>query len=207
MRQLTVTNRTLHPTVTFEEYLSIAAVSNSYLKSNINGVVPEFIGSEKVELGSMVDAILTDANASKTIDRNHKLYKQARDIAAFITAKFGVILAKCNKQVAITATIHYNEWSLEMKTLIDFVIPTKATIELKVTATKLCHIEALIEFMGYENQVYIEKTLAGLPDAFLLIYSTKDKDAVLLKRTCNGCEEWLIDKILEHGSVKETTII
>lgn len=194
---LTVHNRTKHTDISFNDYLAIDAKSNSFFKQNVNGVMPEFTTTEKMALGSMVDTLLTNSTGSKIIDHASPLFPQAKRIADKIHKQFGHILDKCEKQVAYTADLHVDSFTLRCKTLIDFVLPNLATIELKVTEAK--DVNALIEFMGYDHQCFLERTLASVPKSYLLIHSTTTNLTTMLDRACPDSQVWLIDKVYEYG--------
>jgi hypothetical protein len=152
-------------------------------------------------LGSLVDNIITGGQA---VDYRHELFHPARAIAAFLTQRYPYI-HKLKKQVPCVGDVTHAGLTARCKTLIDFVLPTFCAIDLKVTDSK--DFEGIIKFMGYDNQVFIEKSLAGVPHGYLLMYSTakklRDEERIYFKeRQCAESPAWLANKILEFGTAR-----
>ena len=184
-----------HPQMPFEQYMEMPYKSHSWLKYNINGVMPFKDLTNKMALGKCVDAFIT--GESNIYDFDSETISIARPIAAFLMAKFGVILDKSIKQAVCTGTATYKGIKMRIKTRIDFLIPKVCTIDLKVSGCT--NFEENIQHMGYGNQVFIQTSLADVPRGWLLIYSTKTKGIYFRPRPKEDAHNWLINKILEHG--------
>ena len=122
--------------------------------------------TEKMRLGTLVDAILTDPEKAQY---NDLLYPQAKSIAARIKEQFGVFISKFDKQVSFTAELSHNGFRIPSTGRIDFGIPKHAVIDLKVTSSK--DVRALIEFMKYKEQLWHYCNLYGVKKGFIIIYS------------------------------------
>lgn len=190
---ITFTNLKQLPQIPFADYLEIPAYSHSFLKYNIAGVVPEIVPTDKMQLGTLVDAILTDG---KEVNASDEQYGYALIIARNLAAKYPMLKA-AKKQVPCTGVATYSGLQMPMKTLPDFLIPKLATIELKITSAK--NHNALIEYMGYDNQCFIERSLAGVGKSYLLIYCTSTDTSIFLDRPCPTASDWLAGKIMEFG--------
>lgn len=202
---ITYTAQQIYYNMPFDEYRAMASThySFSFLKREINGVSPYFKSTLKVELGKLVDAILTDQSE---LDIFHPLFNQAHEIAAFIRDRFGAFLYQLQTQISITGIANYQPspsssmWQLSVMGRLDYLFPKIGVIDLKVTAEKDVH--ALIKHMRYEDQVWHYSKLAGEKMGYILIYSTATKKCVLIGPllTFDGNNFWR-EKILKFGSV------
>lgn len=191
---ITFTDCKSHECSAFQAYLAMPGYSHSFLKYNVNGVMPHIEATDKMRFGSLVDAIMTKQRA----DIAHPAYGSAKIVAAYLLDKFPYLL-HCKKQVPCTGIAHYGVLQMPMRTLIDFVLPNVATIELKMTDAK--NVEALVDHMQYDNQVFIERSLAQVPKGYLLVYSTTTKKVWFRERSCDNSPMWLADKIMTFGTV------
>jgi hypothetical protein len=197
------TNIKRYDNLEFGQYLKLKGYSHSYLKSEINGVTPEFRVTDKVIIGKLVDAILTDpANAEML----NPLYPIAKSIAFKIKQCFGIEIEKFEKQVSYTANIVYNGFVMPTTGRLDFLIPKHAVVDLKVTHAPDVH--ALIEFMGYRNQLFNYCQMAEVCRQYILIYSVPKKSTYLIDLGLVGNEnEFWQNKVLKFGNVYESTIL
>lgn len=193
----TFTNtRQLEP-LPFADYLAMPGYSHSFLKYNVCGLVPTIEPTDKMQLGSLVDGIISNT----PVDATNAQYSNAKRIAGRIWNKYPFLRNTCVKyQVPCVGVVSYANLSLNIKCLTDIIVPKICTIELKVTDER--DVTALIEYMGYDNQVYMQRELSGLPVGKILIYSTATDEVVLMDRPCVGSPTWLESKIIEFGTSK-----
>ncbi len=160
----------------FENYLHLSSAedkfySHSFLKSEIAGQAPLFIASAKVKLGAMVDAILTSPD---TVDPSKPEFKQACKIASAIKLSFKGILNQFEPQVSFSGQITFKGLVLNTCGRLDWLLPKIAPIDLKVTEAKTDkEFKKIIDFMGYDNQMFNYCGLSETKQAFILPYSTK----------------------------------
>ena len=188
-----------HTITDFQKYLAIPGYSFSFLKREQNGESPEFILTDKIELGKLVDDILTRGHR----DYAHRLYPIAQDIAMFINGKWPQVIQSCDKQVAYTGTAEMNGFTMDVKGILDFLFPGFFVLDLKVTAAKLKDIPALIQYMGYDNQLWNYGKLANVNKAYLLFYSTTSKCCCVHGFRIGSRNEFWEGKILKFGRVGE----
>lgn len=205
-------NIVCHENISFADYLQLPGVGHSFLKHARNGIVEDFAISEKMQIGSIVDAILTDNGNHAYF--NHALYEAALSIAAAIQKDFGKFLPFFKKQVSYNGTAKCTEsgFSLAITGRLDFLLPTIAVIDLKVTdaGTKSNPVKSLLEliaFMGYDNQLFGYGCMAKVIQYYILIYSKPLKQTFLFKRLTEpnqlkASELWWSGKIQEHGMYK-----
>lgn len=181
----------------FNSYLSLPQYSHSYLKAEKSGYVSQFVATEKMQLGSIVDAILTDGN----VNMGDKLYPAAKSIASFIRTNFGWALNRLHKQVSYTGIMQYNAgkaiFELPIKGRPDFEEPNKFIIDLKVTDE--IDIDSVIRHFGYPNQQFGYGKLSGCSVAYLLFYRKKKKDTVIRSIPINYTNAFWQEKIIKFG--------
>lgn len=182
--------------VPFEEYLQVKGYSHSFLKREQNGVAPYFQMTGKVELGNLVDAILTQPDK---VDIYSPQLKRAEIIADTIKYYFGSCIEQFEAQVSIAADLEYLGLTMPFKVRLDWGLKGIAVIDLKVTAES--NFKAIIEHMAYDNQLFGQAGAYEVPSAYLLMYSTKTNKCDLIQRPLNTGEFWK-EKILKFGSVK-----
>jgi len=159
--------------VDFDKYLQIDATSNSFLKSEQGGIAPEFIASDKVKLGSMVDGILTEAH---TVDMTSEFYRPAKAIAAGIVKEFGLdAWEMLESQVSFVADMEAMGLKMRIKGRLD-KFGLGRVWDLKITHVKGSQIPVLIDFMGYRNQMWLySKAMRCRKPACLIFYSVPDE--------------------------------
>lgn len=189
-------NIVCHEDISFEDYLKLEGYSHSFLKSNVQGIKKHFEITDKIRLGSLVDNILTEpAKADMTSD----LYPAAKAIAFQIKNLFGDLIKSARKQLSYTAVLEMS--GLQMKTTgrLDFLLPGFAVVDLKITKEKI--VDNLIEFMGYNNQLWHYSRLANVSKAFLLFYSVPLKSVVVRSVEVSHSENgFWINKMIDFGT-------
>jgi len=189
---------TRYDNIEFEQYLKLPGYSHSFLKSNIQGVSKYFNETDKVRVGKIVDAILTDPlNA----DMSHEFYPQCKALAFELKKMFGDVMSMCDKQVNYTGSMELSGLHMQTKARLDFLLSKYAVIDLKITNEK--NVDALIEYMGYHNQLWHYSKMANVSKAYLMFYVIPLKKVVVksIDVSSNTNEFWE-NKILDFGTVK-----
>lgn len=193
---ITYSSRRQYEGVEFGEYLDTPGFSHSFLKHQQSGIAKQFDPTAKMQLGSLVDAILTEPSKADMFDIQYNI---AKDIAAAIKKDFPFI-EHLKKQVSLTAIAEYKGFQLPVKGRIDYLLEKRAVIDLKVTHEK--NIHAAIAFFGYQNPLWNYCKMAGVDKAYLFIY------CVPLKKTFNifvDCSQptnkFWEDNIIQFGKV------
>lgn len=195
--------------IPFRDYLMKSShYSFSTLKQIKDGVKSDFVVTEKMLLGKVVDDILTNKGSSSVI--GSPLYAAAKDIAAKIKSDLGEhIIRKLTPQVSYFGKLWYDGFEMPVKGRPDeeLMFGEGAIIDFKVnnSASNEKDCINLINFMGYDKQLWNYCGLAKKKAAFLFIYSTKAKKTFFLKRLKSEedivkCEEWWGEKVLEYGT-------
>ncbi len=193
---ITFSNIIRHDNIPFEDYLKLPGYSTSFLKREVNGVLPDFISSDKVRVGSLVDSILT---SPKDADMSSPLYKEAKAIAFQLREVFGDMLGNMVTQVSFTGEATFGEFEMPVKGRLDLLLPKMAVIDLKVTYA--ANIPALIDFMRYKEQMWLYCNFAGVKKAYLLIYCVPKKTCTCHYVSCEGDSEWWEERVLRFGKV------
>lgn len=183
----------------FSSYLLLPQYSHSYLKSEKNGHASFKAATPKMQIGSIVDAMLTGGYA----DMNSELYPDAKKIAVVIERDFGWAISKIDKQVSMTGimrlTLGGATFELQIKGRPDYECRTMFIMDLKVTAERLSKIDSNISFMGYPNQQFGYAKQADVKKSYLLIYSRKDKEAIVKPIAIGDTNKWWEEKIIKFG--------
>jgi hypothetical protein len=182
-----ITSRQILYDLPFEQYLEIDAISNSTMKSEGR----EFRMTEKIAMGKEVDEILTNPEHQST-------NIEAKKIASMLTTTFGDVIKLATNQVSIICDVEGFDLTAKVKTRPDFFFDEMLSIDLKVTYESLRNIDNLIDFMKYHEQCYFHRTLGGVQDSYLMIWSVKDMRGRLLKSE-KDCAYWLEKAILGWG--------
>lgn len=187
--------------IPFEQYTSLKGFSHSFLKSEINGVKPEFIMSDKIRLGSMVDAFLTQP---ESVDFASPLFEKARNIAIDIKKSFGWALPMLEPQLSYTADMTWQGLTMPVCGRLDWLLRGHADIDLKVTEAKTdWQFKSIVDRMGYNNQQWNYARMANVQKAYILPYSVPLRRCLSLVEVPVGdSNEFWIDKIKRFGSVK-----
>ena len=179
--------------IDFEDYKRVERFNFSFLKRERAGIATDLPMTDKIMLGSLVDALLTGGY----IDMSHKMYRHAKKIAAYIKSKFGALLPHLNKQVTYIGEMHYNGFILPVKGRLDWELPKRMVIDLKVTSAT--DIPALIEHMKYKDQQFCYYSLAQVPESYILAYSTVTEMAEVHPLQVTKFNEFWADKIVRFG--------
>lgn len=181
----------------FKEYLSFDGYSHSGLKNNTTGVKEAITITDNIRIGSLVDGILTDPGTVKMTD---PLYPFAKDLAFEIKSYFGQYIKVLKSQVSYVATMKMGEFEMRVKGRLDFLLENIATLDIKITKSK--DVDALIKFMGYENQLWHYSKMALTPQAYLIIYSIPLKRVIVKSvDVSSNTNEFWTSKILDFGRV------
>lgn len=181
--------------IPFEDYLKTPGYSYSFLKREINGSSPEFKMSDKVELGSLVDAILTQPDK---VDIYSPQLKRAEKIADCLMVNFGSYIQHFESQVSMSCDMEFSGLKMPFRGRLDWGLRNIAVIDLKVTSAT--NFRAVIDHMGYDNQLFGYCGAYGVKLGYILIYSSKSDKYDLIQMPLNGEEFWK-EKIMKFGSV------
>ena len=195
---ITYSNITRYDNLPFEDYLKLSGFSHSFLKRERSGLTEELKMTDNIRVGSLVDAILTDPGK---VDMYSPLYPYAREIAAIIKNRFGSLINQFQKQVSYTADVSFGDFIMPVTGRLDFLIPNMAVVDLKITMSR--DLRALIEFMGYKNQMFNYCKMAKVNTAYLMIYSVPLKKTEIIKVDCSSnTNAFWEEKIIKFGLVK-----
>lgn len=185
--------------IPFDQYRKLGGYSFSFLKREIGGVSPEFIASDKVKLGSLVDAILMQPDEANITS---PLWNDAVKIASHIRSSFGSLLPAFKSQRSYTGVMSHAGLSMRVTGRTDWEIDGMAVIDLKVTSAKTdAQFKALITHMGYDNQQWNYARLADVKAAYLSPYSfvTKRPLSIVKLPITSDYNEFWASKILKFG--------
>ena len=198
---ITYTQTQRHENIPFEQYLKLGGYSHSFLKGQKNGISPYFNVTDKVRLGSLVDALLTQDDR---FDFSDKQANDAMKISRQIKDTFGGMIALFKPQISYTSTITDGTFSLPVTGRLDWELPKQCVIDLKVTGAKSDkEFAAYIEHMGYKNQLWHYAKMAGLKRAYILPYSSVARKCLSIVNVEVGDRnEFWESKLREFGSVK-----
>lgn len=188
------TNKKRYDNVPFSEYLKVDGYSYSFLKREQQGSVPIFKSSPKVELGKLVDAILTQPD---DIDIYSPQLKVAENIAKVLSDNFDI--SKFENQVSLTCDMECSGLSMPFRGRLDWGLKDIAVIDLKVTAEK--NLRAVINHMGYDNQLFGYCGAYDVKLGYILIYSSTSNKYDLIQMPLDGEQFWK-EKIMKFGTVK-----
>ena len=180
----------------FQEYLKLEGYSHSFLKYQKNGVAESKEATVNMQIGTMVDQILTEP---AKVDMSHELYKEAKQIAHSLTSTYGEMINAFKKQVSYTGVFHYAGFQLPVKGRLDFLIPKHAVVDLKVTWSK--DVLALIEYMGYKNQLFAYCKMAGVKKGYIMIHSAPLNKTTIVDIAIPDTNEFWQEQILNFGTV------
>lgn len=187
----------------FGDYLKLPQLSQSVIKSNKLG--SEFVLTEKIRVGKIVDELLTSSELLP-IDPNiynDDLFEKGAKIASEIKKVLGDVFAICEKQVSYTAIAQLGRIKLPVKARLDLLLPNKMVIDLKVTTAT--DTTALINHMGYHNQLWHYCKCAELNKAMLIICKVKptfEYSTIEIKHVViSDRNEFWESAIIENGSV------
>lgn len=194
---ITVNNIQRLENIEFEDYKKLPGVSFSFLKRERQGIAEEIQQTHKMALGTMVDSLLTGVGA---VDISSKLYPPAKEIAFRLRTQFSSVLRFLKPQISFTATFEHKGFFLDVHGRPDFEFPQRFVVDLKI-----CHsnnIRSVIEYMRYEDQCFGYGKMAGVRDAYLMVYCVPKKCTEIIHIPIGDTNLFWQHKILEHGSIK-----
>lgn len=191
---ITCTNIQRYTGMDFETYKLLPQYNFSYLKQERAGIARQIQVTDKIVLGSLVDAILTGGR----VNMLDKMYPHAKKIAAYLLEKFGHIIPHLNAQVSFTGELHYKGFVLPVKGRPDFELIKTLIIDLKVTHAK--DVDAVNNFMRYADQQFVYAKLAQVTEAYLLSYSVPMQKAVIKPVVLDNNNPFWIEKIIKFGT-------
>lgn len=160
---------TRHIDLPFDQYLELGGYSHSFLKGQKNGISPYFKVTDKVRLGSLVDALLTQPDK---FDFRDPLADKAMRISSSIKQSLGAMYTRLQPQISYTGVMSYSGFDMKVTGRLDWEIPSHAVVDLKVTgAANDKQFQQYIEHMGYKNQLWGYAKLAGVKRAYILPFS------------------------------------
>lgn len=177
----------------FANYQALPHYNFSFLKREKFGIAQSVQVTDKMILGTLVDAIRTGGK----VDMSHKLYPHAKKIAAFLYAKFPAILDALVPQVSFTGNMLYSGFRLPVKGRPDYLLPKKLIIDLKIMHGR--DIPSTISYMRYEDQQFGYAKLAQVSQAYILAYSVPLQDAKFYPLQINDSNPFWIEKIIKFG--------
>lgn len=185
--------------IPFEQYLKLGGYSHSFLKSQKNGISEYFNVTDKVRLGSLVDALLTQDDR---FDFSDPLAQQAIKIARSIKDQFGGMISLFKTQISYTSQLSLGAFSLNVTGRLDWELPKQAVIDLKVTGAKSDkEFKAYIDHMGYKNQLWNYAKMANVQRAYILAFSVPaNKCLSIVSCPVGDRNEFWESKIMEFGS-------
>jgi len=198
---ITYSNTQRYENLPFEQYLKLDGYSHSFLKGQKNGITPYFKVTDKVRLGSLVDALLTQDDR---FDFSDPLAQKAISIARNIKDTFGGMIKLFKPQISYTSVASLGAFSLKVTGRLDWELPKHCIIDLKVTGAKSDkEFATYIEHMGYKNQLWHYAKMGGFNKAYIVAYSTPAKKCLnVVSIPVGDRNEFWEQKILEFGSVK-----
>lgn len=186
------------PGLSFEQYLQLPGYSFSTLKTMKDGVAEEVVGTWKMRLGSIVDAILSEQPIKGMM--NDELYPAAKKIAFRILQQWGDEIRFFKKQQSYTGVATFNGFGLPVRGRPDYELPKFAVIDLKITHEK--DMRGVIKHFNYEDQLFNYAKLANVPHGFILMYSTKLGIADMFYADCRRTiSSFWQSKIMDYGNV------
>lgn len=195
---ISFTNIQRYDNLPFEDYLKLPGMSHSYLKSEYFGEVDTIAETAKIRIGKMVDAFLTEPASVDYADPNIEI---AERIAAAIRVRFGHVLDRMQKQISYTADVSYMNHTAACKFRLDFLLPGILVLDLKVTHEPMRSVPALVDFMGYRNQLWGYAKASQVDKGYLLVYSVPSKRLEIFNVPILSTNDFWRDKILKFGNV------
>lgn len=185
--------------IPFEQYLKLGGYSHSFLKSQKNGITPYFKMTDKIRLGSLVDALITQDDR---FDFSDQLAKDAMKISNQIKDTFGGMIELFKPQISYTSILEYCGLSMKVTGRLDWELPKHAVIDLKVTGAKSDkEFAAYIDHMGYKNQLWNYAKMGGFKKAYIVAYSAVAKKCLnVVSVPIGDRNEFWESKILEFGT-------
>jgi hypothetical protein len=195
---ITFENTKKYSSIDFEEYLKFKGYSHSFLKREQNGVSPEFVPTNAVKFGSLVDELLTEP---EKVDISNPMYGFAKDVGLAVMQFFGnEIWNAMESQLCFTTEMRMNGLIMPFKGRLDkFDARGKMVVDLKITQSPIKQIPTLIDYMGYKNQLWGYGKPLGAERGLLIFYSTKDKKPFMYPFKFEERNAFFEEKVLNFG--------
>lgn len=213
---MTYTNITQIPNLAAQSYFDMPGYySHSWLKNQKGGISEYFPVTDKMKLGGLVDALLTQ---SAEVDYNSPLITRALVIASSINKDYGWLISPKHGQVIcqpsytgeINVDVGGSMFTMPVKGRLDWLLQDNGVvIDLKVTAAKdMKGFMYIIDKFGYKNQLWHYARLSGATKAYLLVYSDKVGRVIgLLEISVNELvNEFWFEAVKVFGSIKEMEV-
>lgn len=192
---ITCANRIRLINLDFENYKLLPQYSFSFLKRERAGIAQPIITTKKMQLGTLVDNILT----SGPVDMAHELFTAAQSIAYKLSKEFNWLLPHIEKQVSYTGELIYDNFVLPVKGRPDFDLFNRLIIDLKICHSK--NWKSVVDFMDYKSQQYNYSKLANVQQAYLMIYCKPQKETIIHELDVTGNNSFWQEKIIKFGSL------
>lgn len=199
---ITCSNTQSYEGIAFSDYLNYEGYSHSFLKYQRFGIVEPKEITLNMQVGSLVDGILSEPDK---VDMAHPFYKSAKAIAYELQKKYGDLIKSFKKQVSYTGTLEYNGFTLPTKGRLDFKLDKVAVIDLKVTWSK--DVKPLINYMGYANQLFGYCKMAGLNKGYIMIYSVPLRQTSIIEIPIGDTNQFWEEAIMNFGTLKPTMYV
>lgn len=197
---ITYSNIKRFDNIPFEEYLKFDGYSHSFLKREHNGIVEPLTITDNITIGKLVDGILTDPSS---VDMSSHLYGVAKLIAHEVYKTFGSLIKNFESQISFTADVECNGFIMPTTGRLDWGLKNHAVIDLKCTKSKVAQIPALIEYMGYKNQLWHYCKMYGVDRAYLMFHSIPEKKTIIQFVDCSmNTNDFWSNKIELFGRVE-----
>lgn len=184
--------------LSFEEYRKLPFYSNSYLKNAKYGVQQEIQITDNIDVGRLVDEILTSPENANISNKNYSI---AKNISNEIKKQFGEILPKLKTQVSYTGILCYGGWELPIKGRPDYELKDYFVLDLKVTNSK--NFKSVIDYLGYKNQLWLYRRFVNAKQSLLLYHSRPLKLTEIISiDVSQEINEFWYDSILNYGTYK-----
>lgn len=183
-------NITRHPPMSFADYGKLPGYSHSWLKSQSNPI--KYNQTFKRDYGSIVDALISDTLTPDLY--SNTMYPVARQTYLFLVAKFP-FLAQCDSQVAYTGEIAHDGFTMPTKVLLDLQYSDLLLIENKITFSP-------INTSLYTPQVFHQKMMSGVKDAYLMICRVHPKTYKIIETSFSNESIFPIAEMWWEGMVK-----
>lgn len=184
----------------FSQYLNEPGYSHSFLKNQKSGVSPYFESTKKMQLGSLVDSVLTQP---EQFDYSHEKAQAALNIASEIKSFFGPAIKQLKCQLSFRATLTDGRFSMNVKGRPDWVLPGIAPLDLKVTyAPDHKSFMNVVRHFGYNNAMFNYCGMTGTKYGYLIPYSVTAKKVLPFVRYDYKPEnEFWHEKLMMFGEV------
>lgn len=193
------TNIKEYKSLPFESYIGLKGFSHSFLKNEQNGVARKIEVNDKMRLGSLVDAFLTQPDE---IDFNSNLFDTARTIAIKINEQFKDVIKHLEPQLSYSAETEFNGFKMPVCGRLDWLLRGIADVDLKVTSAKneKQFINLLFQ-MGYDNQQWNYAKMANVPKIYIMPFSTTSNRCLdLIELPVTETNKFWEEKILKFGT-------